>query len=289
MSAKIHSSLKKFIFLLAIFIALLFVYQPVSAQKIANYQQAIQQADKLFKDKSYLDAKAYYQMALKYKSDDLYAAQQINTIVETLRNQMSEEEEYYDIIDLADVLFEENAYDKAKAEYRKALKVIPGDQYALDQVETIDRILADEKDKILSYNLAIEEGNRLLSENKFDEAMAAYREASRLLPDREKPIELLELVETVKTETNEKMVIFHQEMEMAERYILIKNYIIALEHLEKAELLAPTNKEVKDKIKETKPLAEKQAEYNLQVAEADDDGHLLCHLLGVCRTVMMTL
>jgi len=270
MLAKTFTSCKKFILLITFSVVFVFLYQPLSAQKAVNYQQAIQQADKLFKEKNYLDAKAYYQIALKYKTDDLYAAQQITTIVETIRNQMSEEEEYYDIIDLADVLYEEKAYDKAKSEYRKALAVIPGDQYALDQIETIEHIQADERDKILSYNLAIEEGNRLLSENKFDEAMAAYREASRLLPDREKPVELLELAESVKTETAEKTILFQQEMEEAERYLLIKNYIVALEHYEKAEVLLPSNKEVKEKIKEIQPLAENQAEYNLQVAEADE-------------------
>jgi tetratricopeptide (TPR) repeat protein len=243
---------------------------PVSAQTAANYQQAVQKADQLFKQGNYLDAKAYYQMALKFKSDDAHSEKQIKAIVEKLREQMQNEEEYYDIIDLADVFYDEKAYDKAKSEYRKALKIIPEDDYALGRIETIQRIEADEKDKLISYNLAMEEGNRLLSENKFDEADAAFREASRLLPDREQPIELIELTESLKLETAEKMVVFQQEMEEAERYLLIKNYIVALEHFEKAEIMAPTNKEVKAKIKEIASLANNQAEYNLQVAEADE-------------------
>lgn len=270
MPAQLHTILKKLVLFISLLLALMVVSMPVSAQTAANYQQAVQKADQLFNQGNYLDAKAYYQIALKYKADDTHSEKQINTIVEKLRDQMLNEEEYYDIVDLADVFFDEKAYDKAKAQYQKALGVIPGDQYALDKIETIERIEADEKDKIISYNLAIEEGNRLLAENKFEEAEAAYREAGRLLPDREKPFELLELTESLKLETGEKMVIFQQEMQEAERYLLIKNYIIALEHFEKAEILIPNNKEVKAKIKETRPLAENQAEYNLQVAEADE-------------------
>ena len=270
MPAQIHTTSKKLILLFSLLFTLIVVQNPVSAQTAVNYQQAIQKADQLFKDGNFMDAKAYYQIALKYKSDDEYSSKQISTIIKKMREQMLVEEEYYEIIDLADIFYDEKAYDKAKAEYRKALKIIPSDEYALDRIETIERIESDEKDKQISYDLAIEEGNRLLSENKFDEAKAAFQEANRLLPDREQPLEMIELTNSLKLETGEKLVIFDQEMEEAERYLLIKNYIVALEHFEKAEILFPTDKEVKNKIKTTQPLAQKQEEYNSQVAEADE-------------------
>ena len=265
-----HTFLKKTLLQVCLITALLFIVAPLSGQQATTYKQAIELADKSLQNKKYLDAKAYYQIALKYKPEDLYAAQQITTIVEQMRSNMSVEEEYYDIIDLADVYYDENAYSRAKSEYRKALTIIPGDQYSLDRIETIQHIEAEEKDKLISYRLAIAEGNTMLSENNFKEALAAFREAARLLPDREKPRELIELTKNLQMETAEKMVIFKQEMEEAERYLLIKNYIIALEHFETAKAMSPNNKAVISKIKKTKPLAENQAKYNNQVAEADE-------------------
>ena len=57
-----------------------------------------------------MDAKGYYQMALKLKPDDDYANEKIEAIVEQMKGQKAKEEEYYQIIDLADVYFDENAF-----------------------------------------------------------------------------------------------------------------------------------------------------------------------------------
>ena len=117
----------------------------LSAQQSETYEGAIKTADKLYKEKKYIDAKSYYQLALRYKKGDEYANAQIITIVETLKSQMGDEDEYYDIIDLADVLWEEKAYDKALQQYLKALEVIPGDEYARQQVDEINRRKTEER------------------------------------------------------------------------------------------------------------------------------------------------
>ena len=46
----------------------LFIAFPSFSQQVATYEEAITIADKMYKQGDYLDAKAYYQMSLKYKS-----------------------------------------------------------------------------------------------------------------------------------------------------------------------------------------------------------------------------
>jgi len=120
-----------------VFLLLLVLFPPLFAQQADTYDKAIVLADKNYQQNRYLDAKAYYQMALKYKSDDTYAREQIATIVEKMKAGMDKEDAYFDIVDIADVLYEEGALDKALAQYQKALSIIPDDEYALKKIADI--------------------------------------------------------------------------------------------------------------------------------------------------------
>ena len=246
------------------------LYIPATAQQTQTYEQVIQKANNYFQQQHYLDAKAYYQMALKLKPDDSYATNQIKAIVQKIKSNKEKEEEYYDIIDLADVFLDEKAYDKALVQYRKALTVIPGDTYAKDKVDEILRKKAEEKDKIISYNLAMREGARLISENKYDSAEIAYKEAHRLLPDRPAPAEKIDLVKQMRQGYEEKLKLFDEAVKQAERYLLIKDYVTTLSYYEKAHFIFPDNKDVNKKIKNIKPLADKQLAYNSVIDDADN-------------------
>ena len=254
-----------------VFILMLSVlFVPANAQSVATYDEAIARADNLYKQNKYLDAKSYYQMALKYKKGDAYAKEQITSIVDQMKKQMANEDEYYDVIDLADIFFDEQAYDKALQQYSKALKIIPKDDYARERIDEINRIKAVEKDKIAAYNRAMSEGNTLLIDNKYHEAISKFELAASYFPERSEPSDKLELAKRMQLENKEKLVVFDNEVEEAGRYLLIKNYAVALEHYEKAQALFPGNKQVNDKIAEIKPQAENQQEYNKQVELADN-------------------
>ncbi len=262
-------NLKHLIRTTAIFLLLAISYS-ISAQQAETYAEAVKVADQLYKEKKYIDAKSYYQLALRYKSGDEYANDQIVSIVETLKSQMVDEDEYYDIIDLADVLWEEKAYDKALQQYLKALEIIPGDEYARGQVDEINRRKTEEKDRINSFVVAMDEGNSLLAENKYDEAIVKFEEAQMLFPERSAPKDNIDLSRQLKAENAAKLEIFEREMEEAGRYLLIKNYVIALEKYEKSRALFPENPVVNAKIEEISPLAENQLKYNKQVEAADE-------------------
>ncbi len=242
----------------------------VFAQQAKTYEEAIRLADKNYADNNLLDAKAYYQMALKYKSGDAYAREKMTEVVGKMKAYMGKEDEYYDIIDLADVLYDEMALDKAKEQYRKALDVIPGDEYAKDQIAKIDKIQLEQKEKLSAFNLAMENGNKLLSENKFDEAIRSFSDASVLFPKQPFPQEQIELAVQMKEEYQANMVQFEEQMDEAGRYLLIKNYAIALEHYENAYNIFPKNEEVNARIAEIKPKADNQRKYNTMVEAADE-------------------
>lgn len=262
-------SLSNFLSLLFL-IGFIITSNQVFSQQTKTYEEAITFADKNLKEKNLLDAKAYYQMALKYKTDDAYAREQIVNIVEMMKTQLSKEDEYYDIIDLADVMFDEMALAKATEQYRKALQVIPGDEYAKNQIDKIEKLQSDQKDRINDFEAAMDSGNKLLAAKQFDEAILAFNEALDIFPDKTLPIDQINLAKNQKKEYNNNEQLFDEQMEEAQRYLLIKNYAVALDHFENAYDIFPENEDVNNWIAEIKPKAENQRKYNKQVEAADE-------------------
>lgn len=269
-SKKYINSLLSAVLRIFLLITLTISVSQLYSQQVETYEEAVALADKNYKQDNLLDAKAYYQMALKYKSDDEYAKERIAGIVEKMKVYLSKEDAYYDIIDLADVLYDEMALDKAVEQYRKALQIIPGDEYAKDQIAGIEKMQSEQKDRIASFDQAMNNGNSLLIENKFEEAISAFEEAQLIFPGKSSPIDKINLARSLMDEYNSNIVMFEEQFTLAERYLLVKNYAVALEHYENAYNIFPNNEEVNARIAEIKPKADNQRKYNTQVEAADE-------------------
>ena len=205
-SQKHINSLFSAVLRISLLITLTISVSQLYSQQVETYEEAIALADKNYKQDNLLDAKAYYQMALKYKSDDEYAKERIAGIVEKMKVYLSKEDAYYDIIDLADVLYDEMALDKAVEQYRKALQIIPGDEYAKDQIARIEKMQSEQKDRIASFDQAMSDGNSLLTENKFEEAISAFEEAQLIFPGKSSPIDKINLARSLMDDYNSNIV-----------------------------------------------------------------------------------
>ena len=271
MAIKYKSHIK--IFFLFIFLGL-FAEPGLHAQNVENYQQAIQKADALNSSGKLMDAKAYYQVALKYKQNDPYAKKKINEIIKLLSSQMDKEmdkeDEYYDFIDKADLYFDQNALDKALEYYRKALDVISDDDYAKKQINKIYSIKANEQEKLQNFQKYMKEGNDLLSNNNFDDAVSKFEEAQKLFPNNPSPPQKIKTAEELKAEYQNKEEQFNEKVTEAKRYLLINKFSDALRLYQDAQKLFPENNEIADIIKELTPKAQSQLEYEKLVDEADN-------------------
>ena len=240
------------------------------AQKVTTYDEAIIFGDNSYAKANLLDAKAYYQLAIKLKPGDDYAKNKILLIVEKMKTARVAEDEYYDIIDLADELYDKNNLVEAIAQYRRALKIIPADEYALTKVREIIKFQTNEKEKIESFGKAMEAGRFYITEKDYDKAINSFREAAGIFPDKDAPISELNVVNNLKAEYEQKLVLVNQKIEEAEKYLMIKNYSEALKIYTEANLILADNEEVMGKITELTPLAENQDKFNKQVEKADE-------------------
>lgn len=270
MQAVFNKTISQLHFKFLAFAIFLFVGFTALSQKVTTYDEAIIFGDESYTNANLLDAKAYYQMALKLKPNDEYAKNKISIIVEKMKTAMVAEDEYYDIIDLADELYDKNKLTEATSQYRRALKIIPNDEYALTKVREIIEFQTSEKEKIESFDKAMEAGKFYTTNKEYDNAITSFREAASIFPGKDAPINELNIVNNLKAEYEQKLVLVNQKIEEAGKYLLIKNYTEALKIYIEADEILPDNKEVKEKITELTPLAENQDKYNKQVEKADN-------------------
>ena len=240
------------------------------AQQAKTYEEAIAKGDKYFSEQNFLDAKAYYQKALTFNTKDEYATEQINKTIEEMSSQMDREDRYLDVVEKADDFYNKNKLDEALDEYGKALAIISDDDYAIGRINKIKNIQTNQKENLANFNNLITQGNSLMEENKYDAAIDNFKAAKKVFPDNAEPDALITQARERKSEYEAKMVVYNEEIELANRYISIKNYTEALTHLNKAFEIFPDKWELENEIKKYQPLAKQQLEYNTEVEKADE-------------------
>ena len=247
----------------------LFMANGLFAQQAKSYEEAVAKGNHLLKQKKLFDAKAYYQMALRYKEHDPFATGKINEIVKELKAGESREEAYYSVIDQADSYYDKDMLELALKTYKKALTIIPDDSYALGRIKAIHRQQTVEKKQLAAYNRHMKSGDSLLSLNRFDAAIAAFGKAENLFPDKPAATDKLVLSRQMQHTWQNRKKLAQKEIETAGRYLLIKNYADALRLYQKADSLNPGNQAVINRINQLKPKAKTQIAYDKIANEAD--------------------
>ncbi len=270
MDRTLYTFFKTFVFILLITGWGFFAVPPLVAQQTKTYQQTISLGDKYLKENKLLEAKAYYQMALSIKKGDAYAKEKIGEIAKKLKEKMKSEEKYYDIIDRADDFFEQNSLDAALQQYQESLKFIPNDDYALKKIAEIHKLKTEQKGKQDSYSKALAEGENFLQQKKYDKALVAFKTAHTVFSDKDLPNQKIKQTQKLLAKYQNEKKRADEEIVLAKRYLLIKNYAMALEHYEKADSLLPDDPKIAQEIIQIKPKAGKQAAYNKKTQEADN-------------------
>jgi tetratricopeptide (TPR) repeat protein len=121
-----------------------------------KYNAAIVQADELFKNKKYADAKTYYQQAKELKPSEVHSAEQLKRIDDIFAQQASDlkkqtdlEKQYADLISQGDAKFGTSSFKDAKNLYLAAQQIKPNEAYPREQIKK-----ADEKIKAMTTSQA---------------------------------------------------------------------------------------------------------------------------------------
>lgn len=262
-------SIIKYIFIITLGIFCISTSAVYAQDNSPSYQSLISSGDKEYSRKEYIKAKTYYQEALRLKPNDASAKSKLNNTLEKIREENKKEEQFFEHIDRADNLYTNNELEKALAEYNKALKIFPKDEYSLGKKNEISAILKDEKDKLDSFNEMIALGDRLLNAEKYAEAVMQYESALKIYPDNSAAKTKYQDAKNKKEAYDLKVSEFDRLNTQGQEFTLRKKYTEAIAAYEQALQLFPNEKEVSDKIKELQTKKNIAYNYNAKIIEAD--------------------
>jgi tetratricopeptide (TPR) repeat protein len=181
--------------------------EPYPGQKIAEingilsrlkaeketYQLTLKTADQLFAAGNLRGALAEYRKATAMFSDEEYPRQKIDEISGLLDEQerlAGIESDYQEAIDSGDSLMQEEKFSEARNAYERARSLKVGEVYPKEKIDDIEAILAERARQAgieESYAQALALADTLLKEQKYEEARAAYLDASAIKPSEKYP------------------------------------------------------------------------------------------------------
>ncbi len=189
----------------------------------SDYQSAISNADRLFEQKKYDDAKTAFADARRIKPDETYPTDMLVKIDSLVADQQrlareaaeaeaarlaalqaEKDRNYADAIARADNLFNEENYENSRNEYRSALTIKPEESYPQQRIDEIGNLLAQLSAAQKAYEDAISRGDREFSREGWDAAIVAYNDAKNAKADEVYPDEQLAKIDSIIT-TRERL------------------------------------------------------------------------------------
>jgi len=246
------------------------------------YDDAIYQADKLFEEKKYAEAKDFYQQALNSKADEELPKNkiiEIDGLLTSIAAQKALDDQYSATITEADNLMDADKLTEAKIKYDEALKIKPTETYPVDQKLIIDsrlEELAGQKALDEQYTNILTAAQTYLESENLEGALTEFRKALELKPDESLPANKIAEIETTLENTRIKNNNYNNAIASADKLFEEKKYSEALQKYKEAESIFPDVDYPKYKITETSSIIEEierqnelDEQYTLAITTAD--------------------
>ncbi len=197
------------------------LYQEKAARE--NYQGLISMADQLFEDEDFEGAMQKYEEAARVLPEEEYPAyriEEIRQITANLSAYKANRKKYENLLKNADELFMTESLKASKEKYQQALALFPGEIYPQEKIDEIDGIYARmqrQKEMDSTYRVYVAKGERLIEEEKYEEARQAFLGAKQLKPDETYPGEKLKELEDILAEIERRKQLEMQFAELVQR------------------------------------------------------------------------
>ena len=251
-----------------------------------EYETQIAKADELFEQKAWSEAIRAYEQASKIDGDNAYPKAQIekiNSIIEEEQRAQEMEKErlasekekqekeaaYKKMIGIADGFFESEDYIKAKSAYNDAIAIKSDDDYSKSQIQIINERLAEiqsqaqlEEDNRQKYNDLITQGDRAVTEKRWNDARKAFTDALEIYPNEEVPTARLKEIDDL--EEKEKQEELDAEIarltQLADKFFMTKEFDSAQKNYESVLNSDPSNKHAQVRLEKIKEIIEASQE-----------------------------
>ncbi|MBN2173764.1 MAG: hypothetical protein JW731_06520 [Bacteroidales bacterium] len=238
-----------------------------------QYNAAITEADRLFDEGKYDEAKAKYESAAKINPSDVHSNKRIGEIEILIATKKSNDENYITAIAAGEKFLSGQSYAEAKSEFEKAASIKPGEPYPSQKIIEINNILTGLQQQQNAYDQVIANADRLFSEAKYDIAKTEYQKAQEMKPGEKYPADRIKEIEGILQNLDFTKKQYAETLAAADQLFSQGKYDKAILEYQIASDVYPTEQYPKDKIVEIKNLLAKQSatdeQYNLAVKDAE--------------------
>ena len=181
-----------------------------------NYQNTIDEADRLAAENELIAAVGKFRAALEIKPQEQYPITRIEEIRGMITRMQEAQKAYEDAIARADKEYQREAFDNAKMAYNEAKQAKADETYPDEMIAKIDSIvqareqLAAEKaaaeaarlaamqaEKDSLYNTAVAKADGLFNSKEYENARTAYRSALDVKPEENYPQQRIDEIGTL--------------------------------------------------------------------------------------------
>ncbi len=263
---KFHSTLK--IYLSLIFILLISIgYSQTSGD---DYNKNIKMADEYFSKGDYINAKAYYQIAIKQKPEEAYPRQKMEETMAQIKIKMDNSARYTEKVMLADDLFNKKDFDGALKLYQQALGFLPDDKYALDKVQQIEKMQSDAQQKEANFTKSVAEAEKYFQEKDYTNALKSFKSAQSIKPDDKEVAQRVQQTDSLLQNQKNLNGDYENALQAADQFAGRQKYDLAIEQLDKAIKLKPQEETPQKKLEEVRRLKKDYDAYQAIITDADN-------------------
>ncbi|PKP12111.1 MAG: hypothetical protein CVU09_01040 [Bacteroidetes bacterium HGW-Bacteroidetes-4] len=233
------------------------------AQMQQQYQQWITQADLLFNQNKYNEAKNVYQQASNLMPGQEYPKNQLLRINQLMADaarrdatSQAQLKAYNAKIEEADLFFDAQRYDQAISSYNAAKKLKPDETYPDQQIARINQLIQNASAQLdRDFNQAILQGDQFKQQRNYEQARQQYNKALNLKPQdplpQSKLIELQNLIDEERLAAerqNKTDADYANYLNRADKAFKIEDYSSALALYKGAQNIKPAESYPKNQI-----------------------------------------
>jgi hypothetical protein len=202
--------------------------------KRSNLHEAtVRKADVLYKNGKAIEAINQYRRATILDHSNNYPQEQIRRIDKYLKENLKDYDQYISLLVNADSLFQNHKFSQARFHYTLASEIMQGSAYANYMIEKINKLLPifnPSYIRLQNYRELLSKGDKMVSEVKYEEAIAYYNHALAIQPGDTyalKQINYLKKQIAKKKSKKQKQKKYNEFISLADRYFNNKSYSAA--------------------------------------------------------------
>ena len=274
-----------------------------------KYNAAVSEADRLFTEKKYEDARGKFTEASAVKPKETYPKTKIAEIGTILQQLAKNDQDYQKAVTKADGLMQQKQYDQAIISFSEAGKLKPEEKYPAEMIAKANVLIVEQKqlaakneaerirlekekadaeaarlaaiqaEKDKNYADAIAKADNLFNEKNYEAARTEYRAALTAKPNESYPQQKIDEIgktlAAAETERKEKELLdknYTTLIQQADRFFTAKTFDQSKSKFQEAQKLKPAETYPAEKIAEIEKILAQQAvdeQYRVIILAAD--------------------